>query len=421
MLGTKGNHDALAIGAAVQSELDNASIRSDILINQSGKAIFLGEHAIKERSKNDYMLYEPSPKMWLKTPDNLAEPISTSTELTREMLLILIIGHALAACMNAGKLSLAVFNKVDIRVSHPIWPAPIAKTINEHFVSIVARAIQLAPLIKSGVVVTQTLIVKLRSPSPSLPKPVLSYDDVQEPIAAALTLIPDVDNTPRICAVIDIGAGTTDIGIFQTIYPDASSDKFRSLIPIGDAVSLFTAGNAIDQALLHLISSKGKINKPSDIEEIKNRIRQLKESIFADGVIRELGVNVHLKELMKTPDIIAISVSIRNALQELLSKPNNYNTLSKFHQNRHIDYLDIVMGGGGSSLQFVVDALTAKPFKFGDTKISIKIIRPQTSVTTSTFGASIERLAVALGGSNFEYERLKTKYSEPVYYMRSKM
>jgi hypothetical protein len=421
LLRTDGQHTVLPIGASVQSELDNASIRSDILVRQDGKSICIAENAIKARIANDFMLYESSPKMWLKTPDNLDKPISANTDITREMLLILIIGYALRACIKAGQLSVDEFNRADIRVSHPIWPQSVSKVINERLVLIITCAIQIAPQLKGGVVITKKFLEQIASLKPTSSLHALSFEDVQEPIAAALTLIPNVDNTPRICAVIDIGAGTTDIGIFQSIYPDSLSDKPRSLIPVGGAISLFTAGNTIDQALLKLIQSKTSKSTHIEIENTKNKIRQLKESLFKDGVIKELGATVYLKELIESREIIGMCSDVRAALQGLLSNPDTYDTLSKFYKLRRIDYLDVVVGGGGSALKFIATSLSAQPFKFGNEEMLVKIIPPKSCQTIPTYGASIERLAVSVGGSDFEYERLRTKYSEPRHRMMGGM
>ena len=48
----KGYQSVLPIGLSVRSALDDASIRSDILLSSDGSKIYLAEEAIKSRIKN---------------------------------------------------------------------------------------------------------------------------------------------------------------------------------------------------------------------------------------------------------------------------------------------------------------------------------------------------------------------------------
>ncbi len=422
LLDHKGIQAILPIGLSVRSALDDASIRSDVLLSSDGSKIYLAEEAIKSRGTQQYLLYDASPKLWLKNPGNLSKLIFPGSKITRAMLLTALIAYALSACINAGKISNAEFNKIDIRMSHPIWDESVAAEVNTVHESILSTAIKLTPEIKNGIISTEIFvskyleIVKLKQSEKSKPIEVL------EPIAAALTLFPYQDNIPRICTVIDIGAGTTDIGIFKVLYPDESSDKKRSLIPIGKAISLFTAGNAVDRILLdHLISESSTQIKDDQIKEVETRIRQIKERLFSDGVIRELDVNLKLKDFITNPKLQNIYQRIRTAIQNCLSDPENLKTLEPFYRNRSIKHLDIVLGGGGGSLSFITIPLKSEQFNFSNNFIAVNILKPNTDLGIPLFSASIERLAVALGGSSYEYENLKTKHTEPIYFMRSSM
>jgi hypothetical protein len=449
LLDITGIQSVLPIGLTVRSALDDASIRSDILLSSDGSKIYLAEEAIKLRSTQQYLLYDASPKLWLKDPDDLSELIFPRSKITREMLLTALVAYALSACINAAKFTKAEFNKLDIRMSHPIWEESVAAKINGLHENILRTAIKLAPEIKNGVISTDIFAIKYFELVNTIQTKISKKIEVLEPIAAALTLFPNQDNVPRICTVIDIGAGTTDIGIFKVLYPDESSDKKRSLIPIGKSVSLFSAGNAVDEILLdHIISESAKkikgdqtkelnrfirqikerffsdsinIINEDQTKELKTRIRQAKESLFSDGVITELGVNLLLKDFIKNPKLNNMYHQIKAAIQNCLSDPDNYDTLEPFFRIRNINQLDIVMGGGGGSLSFITTPLKSEQFKFGDKSLAVNILEPNTDLGTPLFNASMERLAVALGGSSFEYANLITVHTEPKFFMRSSL
>ena len=412
----------LPIGLSVRSALDDASIRSDILLSSDGNKIYLAEEAMKSRGSQKYLLYDASPKLWLKNPEYLSKSIISGSEVTREMLLTALVAYALSACINAAKLSYAEFNALDIRMSHPIWEESVASEVNTSHEKILRTAIKLAPEIKNGVISTEIFTYKYLELINTKQNKISKQIEVLEPIAAALTLLPNQDNIPRIAIVVDIGAGTTDIGIFQIIYPDESSNKKRSLIPIGKAISLFTAGNAVDRILLDHIISETSIKIQDDkLQDVEIRIRQIKERLFSDGVIRELDVNLKLKDFLTNPKLKNIYARIRTAIQNCLSDPENYKTLEPFYRNRSIKQLDIVMGGGGGSLSFITFPLKSEQFNLGKNILSVNILEPNTELRIPLFSASLERLAVALGGSNYEYENLKTKHTEPIYVMRGSM
>jgi len=79
------------------------------------------------------------------------------------------------------------------------------------------------------------------------------------------------------------------------------------------------------------------------------------------------------------------------------------------------------MGGGGGSLSFITTPLKSEQFRFGDNSLTVNILEPNTELGISLFNASMERLAVALGGSSFEYANLITLHTEPKFFMRGSL
>jgi hypothetical protein len=416
----KGVHSVLPIGRSVKSKLDDASIRSDILLSADGNEIYLSEDAIKARSSIKYLLYDASPKLWFKNPDFFSEQIFQESRLTREMLITALVAYALSACIDAAEISSAEVNEVEIRMSHPIWEESVANRINILYENVLRTAISLASEVKKGVISTKTFLSMYQNATSSNCTEKSKRIKVLEPIAAALTLFPDEDNIPRICTVIDIGAGTTDIGIFKVLYPDGSmSDKKKTLIPIGKPISLFTAGNTIDSILLDYIISKASTEiKPIQIIEVERGIRQIKELLFSDGLVEALNIDIRLKDFIASPKLKKIYDEIRTVIQSTLDDPTNLSILEPFFRNRSIKELNIVMSGGGGELSFITSSLKAEKFILGSYILPVNIF---TNTHPKKYNASIERLAVTLGGSNYEYENLVTEYKKPIYYMRGSM
>lgn len=97
-------------------------------------------------------------------------------------------------------------------------------------------------------------------------------------MAAAVELLPSEDNIVRICAVVDVGAGTTDIGLFQSVEPDIASSVRSKLYPMR-FVAAFQAGNDIDAIVLELIESRARKPSAMALADVKARIRGIKETL----------------------------------------------------------------------------------------------------------------------------------------------
>ena len=104
--------------------------------------------------------------------------------------------------------------------------------------------------------------------------------DVIEPVAAALELLSRKVNLRQICAVVDVGAGTTDIGLFYSVVTEGHADR---LIPLSTTRSVFKAGNEIDQVLYQILAKKSGTTDQLRLYDIRTRIRQIKEFLFEIG------------------------------------------------------------------------------------------------------------------------------------------
>ena len=70
-----------------------------------------------------------------------------------------------------------------------------------------------------------------------------------------------------------------------------------------------------------------------------------------------------------------------------------------------VSRLDVVMAGGGGSIDFVLKAID-KPVPVGQRTVQVKLTIPGDRAGINTFGASRGRMAVALGGASTDYDTL---------------
>ena len=74
-----GKLKTLDIGRVTKSRLDDASIRSEIHVDEHRRYVRFGERAVVARKDTGTpSLYESSPKLWLKEPDRLGEAAAVS-------------------------------------------------------------------------------------------------------------------------------------------------------------------------------------------------------------------------------------------------------------------------------------------------------------------------------------------------------
>lgn len=397
-----GKLKTLDIGRVTRSRLDDASIRSEIHVDEHQRYIRYGERAVVARKDTGTpSLYESSPKLWLKEPDRLGEAAAPGLGVTREHLLAGLLAYAIRAAAEADDIGESTLKSVDIRIAHPVWPAQVKSAANAALARICAQARQMAFQREWGTVTVASLLEHVQSPA----TPRHAAVDVVEPVAAAAELLPSAENLVRMCAVVDVGAGTTDIGLFLSLVPDGASQVRSKLYRTGQPVSVFKAGNVVDGIVLKLLEARAKKSSVTALADVRARIRGIKETLFRDGLIQELGCDVHLKDLQSHPEAKAMAAEIRAELLRLVQ--DNAAEIGKWLDKpvHSVSRLDIVMAGGGGSIDFVLKAID-KPVPVGQRTVQVKLTIPGDRAGINTFGASRGRMAVALGGASNDYDTL---------------
>jgi hypothetical protein len=398
-----GRLKVLDIGRVTKSRLDDASIRSEIYVDEQGRSVRYGERAVVARKDAGIpILYEASPKLWLREPGRLADAAAAGLDLSREELLIGLLAYAVRAAAEADGIGAETLKRLDLRIAHPVWPPQVKAAADAALIRLCYQARKIALDREWGTLTTGTLREYARSKVSTR----TSDADVIEPVAAAVELLPNEDNIVKICAVVDVGAGTTDIGLFLSLVPDSVSPVRSKLYQLGQAVSVFKAGNQIDAIVLKLIETRA--GKPSQlaIADVRARIRGIKETLFTDGFVQELGTDVQLVDVQSHPEAKSMAREIRAELEKSISA--NAPTISSWMNRRthSIGRLDLVMAGGGGAIEFLRKEIE-KSVEIDGKRLQVKVSIPEARLGVNTFGASRARMAVALGGASPNYDTLQ--------------
>ncbi len=399
----KGNRHVLPIGLVTGAKsIDEASIRSEIHIDAQGKGLKYGEHAVVAKAKlapSSY--YESSPKLWLLEPDKLDQPAFTGLKVTRRELLTGLLAYAIFGAKEALRRIQVSHPKVlqDIRIAHPVWREDLSHRANQEILQIGFAASKLSEEGDWGNVPLSTLTSYLDQPYTGSLHP---SSDVIEPVAAALELLSRKVNLRQICAVVDVGAGTTDIGLFYSVVTEGHADR---LIPLSTTRSVFKAGNEIDHVLYRILVKKSGTTDKLKLYDVATRIRQIKEFLFANGFVQELGVRVSLDQVEGHSDIIKMAQEIRTCFEQAVLSDKK--KILEFNRDPRIQ---IVMAGGGGNVSFIKSALS-KPVALGEKSIAVSISASE-KTDQLTYGASHERMAVALGGANVYYDNLRHEHEK---------
>ncbi|WP_146185759.1 hypothetical protein [Limnohabitans sp. 2KL-1] len=390
----------LEIGRQNKSTLDSVSIQSAIHIDTDCKYIRYGERAVSARKLSaDCALYEASPKLWLGQPEKLSIPVLQGMRLSREDVLTGLLANGLAAAVRVMDIGERTLRALELRVAHPVWPA----AVNSGACAALGRMLNKAKRMAFDGDWTTVTANKLKD---ALPTEII-WDEraglVLEPIAAAVELLPSTDNVRRVCLLVDVGAGTTDIGLFEGVAPDSNSSVRQKLYLMGQPVSLFKAGDYLDSLVLEEFTWQKSTLSQAQLSDLRFDIRRLKETIFTVGYAQAVGARVSQNDVSSSVGANEFVLEIRASIQALIN--NEKSRISSYlgaSVNR-MDALEIVMSGGGASIPFLCEALE-KPFTLGELKLPVRLIDSSNVGAPNLYGATRERLAVALGGASEQYE-----------------
>lgn len=339
-------------------------------------------------------LFNTSPKAWMNTgpAEGLAAEILPGTQVTPKHLLAGLLAQAFSAAQKALPSSARDLTQFGIRVAHPVWDAERATQLQDDLAWITSCAIQLAGATDRPVA-PDALVVRVEEPKVQQQR---QEFDVVEPIAAALQLFENSENSRELCVVIDVGAGSTDMAIFLSLTPDATGYR-RKFIRAGPPRSVYIAGDFIDSEVVGLIRSRAVRIKSEDLQSIELRRRRLKETLFSRaGKIVEAGVEITLHDLEGQQGIRKMRQAIADAFHQMIAESSGFISTFVTASVHRADQLNVIFAGGGSNISFLHSAI-GKSVEVRGQRVPIRIRAVPTP--PRTLPASLERLAVALGGT----------------------
>ena len=258
------------------SQIDNASIPSAIYISIAGDKIFFGNKALEAGlSAHPRLLFESSPKSWL-SPSNISQVYQSAVSGAPFSRFQLISGLLALAAQNAIVAGKNIF-KLKTRtllyhITHPVWSTSDRQRIADVYDKLNHIAFENTRSAITDEMSADQFNLWYKKVS-QVSKSRCRGNALEEPVAAALELLPDPPpNNRSATLVVDVGAGTIDLGLFVSVLPDENSKVTRKLIPMTPARSLFGAGDVIDDALIKLVAQRLGPNSDIDLAALKNKM-----------------------------------------------------------------------------------------------------------------------------------------------------
>lgn len=228
---------------------------------------------------------------------------------------------------------------------------------------------------------------------------------VPEPVAAAASLVLRDDAQRELFLVVDVGAGTTDFGVFLLQHnPDREICLIR-IIP-GTIAYLPQAGNRVDDLLKSYVLDAEGID-PANPEGKHNQaylqssIRFHKEALFRDGVVEVVLAN-HTRVVVKKDAFLssdrvkAFSKQLEQKLETVLAQVGD-GYLGLMARGK----LNVVLTGGGADLPMIQQMAEGVIEVKGHKIIRKPSLRTPVWIEEEypQFSTQYPQLAVAIGGA----------------------
>lgn len=229
-------------------------------------------------------------------------------------------------------------------------------------------------------------------------------DALTEPLGVANALISKDSDMRRIVLIVDVGAGTSDVGLYR-LHVNSESGIRQALEAKGAARGIPLAGNHLDRVLAELIISKAGIT-PENTRNVSIRsnlalnIRDYKENLFNNETltVRLLDsqvVDIDIHEFYDLDAVKLFQTELRQCLVETLQSVDDSWLGAASNEG-----LAVILTGGGARLS-MVQALTS-----GQLEVRGKTIQLMRStafpewlkVEYPALEEDFSRVAVSLGG-----------------------
>ena len=252
----------------------------------------------------------------------------------------------------------------------------------------------------------------------ALPDFLVTREGIPEPVAAAASLMLTENDQRELFLVVDVGAGTTDFGLFMLQNNQDLDICIVRILPTTLKV-LEQAGNRVDDMLKFYILEHEGIDKSSPEGEhnlgyLQSTIRLYKEALFRDGQVEVPLANrsrskVDLPTFLSSSRVVAFTKQLHDEVMEVLDAAGDgYLDLMRD------SCLRVVLTGGGADLPMIQNLAR------GVVEIRGRLIecKPMPHVPAwinesyPQFAPQYPQLAVAIGGANPELPVMAESFAD---------
>lgn len=230
---------------------------------------------------------------------------------------------------------------------------------------------------------------------------------VPEPVAVAAGAIDDSENMRDAYMVVDVGAGTTDFGLF--VHTQGENFDHSKLFQIpGSIHGVMQAGDRVDAMLLNFILTKEKVDRQDSAgtvitADLRRKIRLLKETLFktatlnyvlADGTFGQITLDEFLGDDVVQRFALGVEKGFKDALDKVDESWLRW-------LSRDGVKLNVVLTGGSSKLP-MMQALSSGCIEVKGHRIirHVSNAKPRwMEDAPEELNAVYPQLAVAIGGA----------------------
>ena len=312
----------------------------------------------------------------------IADPrVDPTGSLTHRDLLVLYLGY-LSAATSAALEAVGADRYTARRFAVPVWEAGKLTAVARLLKRLLVDAQILADTLTmevwtSGLAVTDAVhILKVLQEKIADPKrdgAGFIGKHVVEANAAAAAIGEKLSNKRPVVLVMDVGAGTTDVGLYQFVLPKGGLWR---VAPIGGGQGAFKlAGNELDETLKQFIQAQAHIDSASQdgkrkLWGVSKAIRQHKATLFTTGHVDIDEIDdqrFQRDDFLNSAQVAAFKKSFREKLHK------QFESLTRAGLERPDGHFAVVTGGG--ALVPIFAEVFAEPVKLSDGEISFT---PQT-------------------------------------------
>lgn len=409
----------IPLGHCEGDPVNEFPIDSSLLFSSDGR-IYFGSLAVRksmeERAAPQRRLDSLKRRLTTGDQGDLAQiPLprlfnQTQTEFSVADALALMFAHILRLTHDFLRTQYedGVLDDVVYRFTRPVFPPERAEWVDRNMVAAIETGLKLEKRLGRSYDGSVDALQARKHLDAIASRPSgarISSKGLIEPVAAGLLLLSQKPNRRFLAAVVDIGAGTTDIALFAGVQPDGVPvvDRVRTQ---GTPVSVTKAGDYIDDLLRKLLEKETKAKLDArDRIEIELNIRRWKEDIFKfqETVPTLLGgrrlPRITLHRFIREEGFVALQEELVGSLLKVIASAaqviDHYATFSQFPHT----HIEVVPCGGGANLPIFGEIAKLRWTSRPSGRVLGFDVKKPVPADGGNYDETFPQLAVALGGA----------------------